>query len=117
MCERRVTGNQLAASPEVKAHSIAGRVMPWRTWGLAPTYSGSSKFTKSNCRTGAYTAKTATNKARQIQRSGREVRPLGSGLETSCAAAPGFARGLCLGRALRTRCCHHEKLNGRDEKD
>ena len=53
MCENRVTGNQLAASPEVSAHSRPGGVRPPRTCMLRVTYSGSSKLTKSETRDGS----------------------------------------------------------------
>src|SRR5580704_11810965 len=75
MCERRVTGNQLAASTEVNAHTIPAGVMPCLTCAFAATISGSSKFTKSKRLTGAYTAKVTARSARQIQRSSRAAIP------------------------------------------
>src|ERR1039458_75420 len=67
MCERRVSGNQLAASPEVNAQATFVGVKPLRTCGLAVTYSGSSKLTKSKWRTCAYTANVARNRNTDIQ--------------------------------------------------
>src|ERR1019366_8074288 len=68
MCERRVSGNQLAASPEVNAQAMFAGVMPVRTCGFEVTYSGSSKLTKSKWRTCAYTANVARNRSTDIQR-------------------------------------------------
>src|ERR1039458_3798455 len=67
MCERRVSGNQLAASPEVNAQATFAGVMPVRTCWLAVTYSGSSKLTKSKWRTCAYAANVARNRNTDIQ--------------------------------------------------
>src|ERR1019366_9584486 len=86
MCERRVSGNQLAASPEVNAQATFVGVKPLRTCGLAVTYSGSSKLTKSKWRTCAYTANVARNRNTDIQivwRGGDD------------GPAGGLARGFC----------------------
>src|SRR5271157_3038303 len=98
MCERRVSGNQLAASPEVNAHATFAGVMPLRTCGFEVTYSGSSKLTKSKWRTCAYTANVTRNRNTDIQMAWR------GGDGGRAGAARGFRcrfDGLVLSFAMR----------------
>ena len=99
MCERRVSGNQLAASLEVNAQAALAGVMPARTCGLEVTYSGSSKLTKSKWPTCDYTASVARNRNADIQMVWRE----GEGGPAG-GVAGGFrcrVDGLVLGFAMR----------------
>src|SRR5215469_11527912 len=89
MYERRVTGNQLAASVEVNAHPMPAGVMPWRTWAFAATISGSSKLMKSKPATGAKTAQVTTRSASETQRLDRDQR---RGVSLALEVAAGLAR-------------------------
>src|ERR1035438_1432702 len=98
MCQSRVSGNQLAASPEVNAQTTFAAVMPVRTCGFEVTYSGSSKLTNSKWRTCAYTANVATNSNTEIQSVWR------AGGGPAGVVARGFCcrfNGLVLGFAMR----------------
>src|ERR1019366_1070060 len=100
MCERRVSGNQLAASPEVNAQATFAGVMPARTCWLAVTYSGSSKLTKSKWRTCAYAANVARNRNTDIQmvcRAG-DTGPAGGVARGFCCRFDGLELGFAMRR-------------------
>src|ERR1039457_1438489 len=66
MCESHVSGNQFAASKDLKAQTVPSHVSPARTWLFSVTYSGSSKLTNSKRRTWLYTASVTTTSSTPI---------------------------------------------------
>ena len=71
-------------------------VSPWRTIGFSVTFSGSSKFKKSRCRTWLYAASVAAVNARQANATGMAEREPGERMPTGLLARAGGLNNRCI---------------------